>query len=352
MPYLPTDEEYLSYIYNLYKHNGLLNLYEKLWNDYLNKSAPYPYTIPQGTLPLFPDYPDYSVQDATQDIEEGLQPEKFFQGRHITAFKNAALGILQPFRDQLRSVPVGMLPTLELNGRAIKTPRSGKIILLDGGVFWSLNMLIRSFLSFATWYNPAPFHHCRDHPQAEFAKSILYLAAFCASGDHLYLQKAALIYNCPSLPPLGEKSDLEARMYAMITLAVLLHEYGHIALGHIPSNKTEQLRLYATTTSVPVYTIAQVQEFEADEFAFQWMTKIFPPIDFAFWYGLLLNFFDLCEVTGEVTFHQARLSRKSHPPSHARWEKIKELARVSEFPDEPALKLDIGFDYLKARLRP
>src|SRR5581483_5448089 len=113
----------------------------------------------------------------------------------------------------------------------IKTPRSGKIILLDGGVFSSLSLLIRSFLSFATWYNPAPFHHCRDHSQSEFARAILYLAAFCTSGDLVYLQKAALVYNCPSLPPLGEKANLEADFYARIALAVLLHEYGHIVLG-------------------------------------------------------------------------------------------------------------------------
>ena len=96
-------------------------------------------------------------------------------------------------------------------------------------------------------------------------------------------------------------------------------------------------------------TAAQLQEFEADKFAFDSLSLHFekhgfPVLDLAFVVGVVLRFFDLCEV-----FRQEEIKKEAHPthPSALnRWNVVKDLAAVGKHRQSLAYLLDEAFAVL------
>jgi len=326
---LPTDEQFLD---ELYKELG-----DDEWIEIQNSAGKHeePAVTAQKAIDAG-EFGQDQFEELTGAIRESLAPSLYFRGAFIRQLKRAALQMLAPYSQQLENVPVGCVPTRLLNAGAYRTPRGGAVILLDSGVILQLGLLVRTFFSYYTWNAPDRFAagkpHCHDHSQASFGRTIQHLAAFSVTGEVQQL-RAITTWNCPSLRTYDQSVEFAAMG---IELFIMLHEFGHVALGHLDGCSTMSVptRLAGELT---VYTNSQKQEFEADKFAFEhYCSSGMRRTDIAFSCGLLFHLFHLAEL---IRPPKAR----THPPALARWEKIKELTPLSAYPESWSNFLDEAF---------
>ena len=103
---------------------------------------------------------------------------------------------------------------------------------------------------------------------------------------------------------------------------MLLHEYGHVALGHLNPMQTHNISLEGKQeVELKEYSRSQLAEFEADKFAVEHAIRgqdvgvTFPVEHFGLAIGLIYRFFDLCEAlggsSGAATTHPPGITRES-----------------------------------------
>src|SRR5215472_17945858 len=182
---LPTDEEYLDQLYRMLKDDEWMEMRERAGQNQ-DPAAMARQAISEGTF-------THDQFDAlVEALRESGSPELYFRGQFIGRLRTMALSMLEPYRKQLENVPVGCLPTRQLNAGAYLTPRDGAVILLDSGVILHLGLLVRSFIAYYTWNAPDHFAagepYCHDHSREAFAHTIQHLAAFCVSGNIEHLR--------------------------------------------------------------------------------------------------------------------------------------------------------------------
>lgn len=342
MPELPTDEEYLDDLYKLLKDDEWAQLQEEaVKHD--DPAAAARRAIEAGIAPV------EQLPAVTEAIREATTPSLYFRGSFINLLRGAALAMLEPYRQRLENVPVGCLPTRTLNAGAYRTPRGGAVILLDSGVILHLGMLVRAYFAYYTWNAPDHYAagepYCRDHPRVAFGCTIQHLAAYCVTGDLNELRRITT-WRCPSLP----EFDQTVEMFSTgIEIFIMLHEYAHIALGHLGMCSASPIPM-GPAGELTCYTNSQLQEFEADEFAFKhYSSSAKRPTDIAFFCGLLFHFFHLAELIRPS-------GAPTHPPALQRWERIKNAAPLSAHPESWANFLDDAFaplakDLPQVRLR-
>jgi hypothetical protein len=283
------------------------------------------------------------LDKAVEVFREVHSPSLYFRGGFIEALRRVSLAMLEQHRGQLENIPVGCLPTRILNAAAFQTTRGGAVIVLDQGVIFQLAMLVRSYFAYYTWNAPDRYAagepYCRDHSRTAFGLTIQHLAAYVAAGDWEELRKITT-WKCPSLPVF----DQLVEMFAFgIEIFIMLHEFGHVVLNHFSSCALLPARLQPAG-NVTVYTNSQLQEFEADEFAFKHFSGAGArPTDVAFNCGLLFHFFHLAEQIQPPNV-------RTHPPALARWERIKTFTPFSDHPESWANFLDVTFASLAAAL--
>ncbi len=322
---IPTDEEYLIELYELYKDEKVINMLlsvpnniqDQIINDILNT----------------PSWKNNKYDKKEEILRESNQPKKFFNGLRIKLLKEDSESILEPCYKYLSSIPIGYLPTKYLNACAVKTPRSGVVILMNFGIILPLGLVIKFYISFWTWFSTKPY--CRDHSQHEFARGIITLAKYCITYDDKYLRDA-LSLSCPSITP---HDQLINNFWMVAEKWILFHEYGHAALNHL-NTKNTQVRQITSRLRLNLFNKSQSQEFEADQFAYEqfkknstseerFMNDLFP-------FGLLLNFFSLCEMLCKI---YKEPNSKTHPPAIKRWERIKLLEDICK--KRPSIASDI-----------
>ena len=317
MTELPTDSEYCDSLYERYN--------DPVWADVWKKVMPL-------ALAKYIEKENIAPPDGL--VDEYSSPEASFRGRYIAAISDFALHVLGEGQSQVKDIPVALLPTWQLNACATQTPRNGAAILLDSGTIFSLTALPRYYLTLSDYTGHPEF---RDAIWEDLASGVLSLAAFCMSGDIDHFHRAHAFDNLPFLP--GTKMTEPGGMLTTgLMCFILLHEYGHAKLGHLDPRNIRTLQLKGDR--VKIYNLSQLQEFEADEFAFAHLRRAFGPLESAFISGLLLKFFELCEdlLRGHST---------THPPSKERWKGIKELADLSAHPTSFAASLDQTFDEIR-----
>jgi hypothetical protein len=332
MSSLPSDEEYLGHLYE--------DLRDEAWVVIQERAAKLedPAVAAQKAIDAG-EFKQDQFDELVEAIRESVTPSLYFRGKFIGLLRKVALTMLEPYRQQLENIPVGCLPTRTLNAGAYQTPRGGAVILLDSGVILQLGMLVRSFFAYYTWNAPDHYAagepYCHDHSRDAFGRTIQSLAAYSVTGDLEHL-RAITTWRCPSLPVY----DQTVEMFGMgIETFIMLHEYGHIALGHLGTCRTIPVNL-RRGRQLTIYTNSQLQEFEADDFAFKhYSSSKMRPTDVAFSCGLLFHFFHLAELIRPP-------QTLTHPPGLARWQKIKNLAPLSAHPDSWANYLDDAFALL------
>ncbi|ESZ04419.1 hypothetical protein NKH47_04125 [Mesorhizobium sp. M1060] len=239
--------------------------------------------------------------DISQKVKEMFDPQRAFRGWATQGLRDHAVSFLGADEQYLRSIPVGMLFLRELNGYAIKTPRGGAVIVLDKGILVIAGMLARCMLALTSWSSPEPY--CRDHTPADFVAAILCLANFDVTADYRYLDRVK-VRHCPSLDPWDLQS---VKLGLLIESFALLHEYGHIACGHVKSADTAG-------------GISQhhAREFEADEFAFH---RLSSKHDLRAVGIAVVTFFRFLDLTEHVRRGKSH-STDTHPAAIDRWQRL------------------------------
>lgn len=271
-------------------------------------------------------------------ITIGLERE----GHLVQSLRAHALLILARWSAKLENVRVWLLPHEGFNAQAIlRTPRGGKAIILNHGVIAVLSPFVHAFLGAFTWDNENPY--CQDHSREEHYATVYHLCAGVVSGNPIFL-KWITTFNDPL--PITEQGINEYSIAFTIQTLILLHEYGHIALGHT-SVADLRREILGDGLSTDFYGLSRFQEFQADWFAFHEfdVSGEYPgPLSQLLWtFGILLGFLRVCEA---LAGNPPTPQQETHPSAGERWGALlapyrNDLRGVRQFQD-----LDNFFDFL------
>jgi hypothetical protein len=265
--------------------------------------------------------------DAEQVVRDMFDSSKRFRGFYADEMRKRAAGYLTEKEAYLANIPLGHMQIDSLNGFAVPTPRGGAVIVINLGVILHTIMLSRCTLALTTWGSPHPY--CRDHDPFAYIHAILCLAHFTLTSDEKFLEKIG-VWNCPSLDSWDLKS---AQLGTLAQDFLLLHEYGHIASGHLSS-----------VTDTPkgselVHSQSHAEEFEADNFAFKHLVAKLGIEAAGVPAVLVFRFLDLIEHIKYNAPHPSDL----HPASRDRWLRLREKFAIADG-KQPSGSIELMFD--------
>lgn len=266
-------------------------------------------------------------------VEQVHSPSKAFRGVVVEYLNFGARKLLKPHYPKLPDIIVAQLPSRELNGFAIAAPSGNRIIILNSGVIFSIGAFVRTALCVYSWHMKD--YVSREFSQGTFAAALIAVAEYVASGDVEFLKPALNTITLNSRP----LYDPVYRFAHMTELFIILHEYGHVLLGHLDQSKITNSKI--ASFDILRLTDSQIHEYEADAFAYNILcdglrrsgnSKAKP--DAALGPGLLFKLFELCDaITGPV-------ASDTHPLARDRWNKIARLASLHSYPESIAAHLD------------
>lgn len=269
------------------------------------------------------------IDTAIQQMAEAQDPAKLFRGRTVTIMRENALRCLPHPCPEGARVLLGVLPSAEYNAFALRGPFGTPIIVYNQGMLTVQKMLVFSILAFMSWYQEHPID--RTHSQQEYALTVLALAATIARNPILDPSQITT-YDCHARPVPFEV----ARVAQAIEEFIILHEIGHVALGHIDAAAVAHLTLGSMNVDAMEYS--QQLEYEADTFAAEGTLKcVKNRAALSLTAGTLFRFFDIIERFGP------KMTVVTHPPGRERWNKIKATFGL-DAAEEWAVGIDNVFD--------
>jgi hypothetical protein len=247
-----------------------------------------------------------------------IDPVRTFQNDALNRIRAQALNFLGSERSLLERVPVGALSTLELNAFAIRTPRGGAAVSLNGNLWAFLKAI--DYCAFATIFRGSPAAIGSHHSDEVYVQNLLLViqtirmeGIFVAPTEGKYS-----ISDC--IGPAARSDGIIALLMTTQLTFILLHEYGHIYHGHLDANLIR--RVLTGAADLDVYLTSHQQEFEADEFAVRRLLCSSQDEGERQFYvmavAMLFHLFDACE---EKNGNDERLLG-THPASVDRLEKI------------------------------
>lgn len=321
-----TDNQFLDYLYHLWRDSS----YQPRSDEYIQSRAKE--LIDAG------EWSSDELDELKQVLREATDPYQSFRGQTLENFRDATLRILGRNAVLVDSIPVGLLPSSELNAFAVKNPNGGHVVVLNSALDPIMQLVFQSFFSIETHNADDPFdnsHHILDH-----AQSLLQIADSVGTGtpDGVVLLPT---WDCHD----GILQDETLLVFAEVVLIfVLLHEYGHIVLNHLDGAMAmRKVRIGNQTEEVQ--TPDHQQEFEADQYAIDsLLNHLDSEIHWHSLYaiGIFFRFLDLCEF---VTGSKGSLT---HPPSSSRWNRIKDRLSEAILENPNIRNVDTIFDNLKA----
>jgi hypothetical protein len=328
-----TDDEYLDYIYSVSVDNSYVSEYIRAYNENFDLEKEFAVLVAAGV------YQPDEIEKFKEISLETYSLDKAFRGEFINSLKQMALMVVEDDREYLTSIPVGLLPSRELNACAIRTPSNGAVIILNQGVIGQLMYVCRCTLSFISWQSNTPF--CRDASQGDYAKALIGLAKYVMTGDSKYIVRFKDVLQFPSLSDYEETTILFCQL---MELFILLHEYGHVVKGHLNSASI-RTAFDGELPELQEYSKSEQQEFEADQYAINQLIQKgveggLRQSDIALCAGLVMKFFELCEA---VSPSDHTSGTRTHPPARDRWEKIKTHTSLESANGALALNLDPAF---------
>ena len=252
---LPSDEEYLALLYESTKDDSYITSMRTACQEAFEVNEQFGILVSAGV------YEPTQLSEYSTLSRETFSLDLAFRGRFIRTLQDMAFNVLGDDRRRVEGIPVGLLPTGELNACAIATPRGGAVILLDHGVIAQLAYLCRTALAFITWRSDQPF--CRDSSQSAYAEALLGLARFTMTGDFIELTRHKQTLRFPSI---NDYDDTTTTFCVLMELFILLHEYGHVVRGHLSPGRVRPA-FGGRFPGVEEYTKLHMEEFEADEYA-------------------------------------------------------------------------------------
>jgi hypothetical protein len=338
--YSPTDAEFLQLIYHELGDSEYVAEIRRFYEDESEREGQFKALVAAGVFKS-------DEAEAFRDMaDETFSLERAFRGRFIDVLREMALTVMGPDHADVEQIPVGLLPTRELNASAIATPRGGVVIVLNHGLIAQLAYVCRCTLAFISWQSDDPF--CREAPQGAYAAALVGLAEYVNTSDLNCLARHKVALRFPSL------SDYDEMTYTVSQLAelfILLHEYGHVVRGHL---QTDTLRpaFGVGLPDLQEYTNSEAQAFEADEYAIEQLLRSgraagLRPSDIAFGAGVVMKFFELCEL---VSRERPPTLPRTHPSASQRWARIKTQTGLHEARGALAGNLDPAFKAIRDRL--
>jgi hypothetical protein len=326
---LPSDEEYMAYVYNVLKDSSYISEIADIYEQAYSAQDRFAVAVAAGAVNQ-DEFESFSAF-----TRESHMLEDAFRGKFIQALRDMTLAAIRDDRHRVNGIPVGLLPSRELNACAIATPRGGALILLNHAVIGLLAHFYRCTVAFITWHTATPF--CRDASQDAYAEALLGLARSVVTGNFAEVAAHKHTLNFRSLSDYERSTITFCQMMEMF---ILLHEYGHVIRGHLSTSKLRPA-FGGQLPGLRAYSKSELQEFEADEYAIDQIHRAgLGWSDVALVAGLVMKFFELCESLGPPGEPG---SEPTHPPAQHRWDRIKARTRLSESPGAFALNLDPAF---------
>ena len=268
-----------------------------------------------------PSYLDYLVREgviaeseraATAAHLEELHSRSGVTGAFIEALRHATQQLLTDAGiPRLDDEPqIGLVHTPHFNACAVRASSGRLVIVLHSGVVAALPMFLHAVFGAFDRHADAPF--CTHFTQAEFFDAIWAVAEVCVTGESVPRLDAAV--TCP------EHRGVDGPITEMAEFAeifTLLHEYGHIYLGHLSNSVSEP------TDRAQLMALARNQEHEADLFAVRAAlaaaaAQETDPFGVIFGAGVMFTLFALIE---EVAGHGTP-DLRTHPWPATRWQAV------------------------------
>jgi hypothetical protein len=248
----------------------------------------------------------------------------------VQALREHALEMIGTEAQPLLGVPVGRVPLASLNAAAIRSPSGGAVILLHAGLELQLEYFITCWEALRTRCPPAP----TERPSREAEEALVGIGMIASDAP---IDPAKLRVNAPFLFSLLS-GEHDAYYFSLLhvyhaELFVLLHEYGHIALGHHVGAGTHALHL-GHDTSVERFTYDQEREFAADAFACGVLARVHRGDPGTLTWkviciGFLFMYLELSDTWNAVDYTS---DGRTHPSPAERWARVCDLLTV----DDPA----------------
>jgi hypothetical protein len=316
------DEDFVRKLYAMYGDEG--------WGT----------TLARGFDPAWEEELGPLDEDARAAFAELGDPRRLYSGTFIGSLRSGALAILQDETGQTASIPIALLPTRQLNALSVASPRGGAVILLNSSVLWMLPMLFSLYTALDSWQRQDGT--AKEFSPEQLADGLIRLAVFAATDDLTYLRSSRVV-----VAPSDERLEELMNLILLAEHFLLLHEYGHVVLGHLNHDRTVLLGAI-DGEQVAAFDRVVDDEYEADAFAVSRLLRAssgrLRPTDVAIGPGLLLNFFALVElvVRSLGTPHDT-----SHPPALQRWVRVQAMTELEKNPDAYAARFAFWFDRLR-----
>lgn len=280
------------------------------------------------------------------DLDTGVQPADFRSwANSLTAeLKRLAVAKLPTTHRDLARYEVRLVENWALNAQVLINPHTGNpLILLNAGIMGILQLAFNIY--FALTYRKE-LVECsfltNDDIKVEFFQviSVALHGHNAAGGSESHVAKLGVLRDplfTIGLTTIGE-------------VFLLLHEYAHIALGHVPAvdlaarreacDGPPQLHTFKRTTQ---------QELEADCWAIDCLSgaqddqEPFDTDIVLFVYGFLMLFLETCYRMDNDNEEQILFK---YPEHVYRWEAIKDIMCIENYPSNPVWGLDPWFSRL------
>ena len=241
-----TDEEYLQAF-----REELIAEFSPVWLACMRSIKKKSY-LTENTTTL-----DESFSKYVESINS-LIDQSFLEG-----LVHAAREPLESFYPILQDVTVGLSWTDDINACVFSMKDQAKGIILNNLPF----LLMPALFRLTTEYFSSANDNCEPQPgEDSFHKAFLDTSAFSAKT----LSENVSPETSQLTRVFGLQPSLSDRTCALIVAQyILLHEFGHIVLGHIGDASSGRITLRMSPSGNPVETFcyAQEQELAADKFA-------------------------------------------------------------------------------------
>jgi len=165
-------------------------------------------------------------------------------------------------RGRLRSVPVRIGECELMNAGAIPVPSGGECILLNSGITFSGDLA--ALLHF---FGSEDGRALTKREMAQVMAGFLAVARYATVGE---TDVETVAMGIELARKARRESELDARGTIMMTF-VLLHEYGHVLLGHVDLIRDVDFRQLSNQERRAFFRTMRECEFAADRWAFQRM---------------------------------------------------------------------------------
>ena len=253
---------------------------------------------------------------------DSIDPVRTFQNDAVHSVKSRALDCLGTEGKSLDQVPVGALSVVEMNAFAIRTPRGGAAVALNGSLWPFLK--IADYCILAIMYRETAGAIGAHHSDETYALNLLTLVDAIRDGAILVMVTDGENSIADCVGPAARPDRFVAWTIIIQLTFILLHEYGHIFHGHLDTNLTRQAVVEGE--DIDVYLTSHWQEFEADEFAIRrlLLSTHEEAVRHHYITALIVLFllFDMCENIGDSRI------LGTHPKSRDRLKRIHEVCRT------------------------